>query len=394
MADSAQAPIPAAPEYKSVCYFVNWAIYGRNYQPQDLPADQLTHVLYAFANVKPDGTVFLTDTYSDLEKHYPTDSWNDKGTNAYGCTKQLYLLKKKHRHMKVILSIGGWTYSANFAGPATSPQGRATFAKTAVQLIQDMGFDGVDIDWEYPKDDNEAKAYVELLAAIRKEYGANKYLLTTACPAGPVNYEKLHMKDMDKYLDFWNLMAYDYSGSFDTHAGHQANLFHSDANPTSTPFSTDKAIQYYTSHGVAAHKIIMGMPLYGRAFLQTDGPGKSYNGVGVGSFENGIWDFKVLPKAGAQEHVDNKVGASWSYDAGQKMMVTYDNKAMAVQKTQYIKNKKLGGGMWWEASGDRKGDGSLIGTVVHELKNMDKSNNKLDYPHSKYDNIKGGMPGN
>ncbi|KAF7552524.1 hypothetical protein G7Z17_g4267 [Cylindrodendrum hubeiense] len=393
--------------FRSVAYYVNWAIYARKHRPQELPAEKLTHVLYSFANVRSDtGEVHLTDGWADTDIHWEGDSWNDTGTNLYGCLKQLNLLKKRNRNLKVLLSIGGWTYSSNFKGPASTPEGRQTFARSSVELLKTLGFDGIDIDWEYPQNADEARNFVELLAAVRQELDLyartlsnpnHHFEITVACPAGAQNYEKMDIRGMDRYLDFWNLMAYDYAGSWDQLSGHQANLYPSRENPSSTPFSTSSALEFYTRSGVHPSKIVLGMPLYGRAFENTDGPGRPFQGIGEGSWENGVHDYKKLPLEGFQEQSDGGCSATYCYNPQQRKLVSYDTPEMARIKAEYIKQHRLGGAMWWESSADKEGEASLIGTVVNTLGGphaLLRQDNCLEYPATKYDNLRNGFPQN
>jgi len=137
--------------------------------------------------------------------------------------------------------------------------------------------------------------------------------------------------------------------------------------------------------------VLIGCFSSGRAFESTDGLGKPFSGVGEGSWENGVFDYKALPRPGAQEIRDDESGASYSYDAAKRHLVTYDTVDMARKKAEWIKAQCLGGGMWWESSADKTGAESLIGITVDVLGVLEKSQNCLEYPESKYENLKNGL---
>lgn len=354
----------------------------------------LRHILYAFANVKPDsGEVVLSDVWSDQDIHYDGDDWNETGQNLYGNFKQIALLKRRHRHLKLLLSIGGWTYSPSFHPVVVSSSLRATFVSSAVKLVEDYGLDGLDVDYEYPENAEQAKGYTLLLGELRVALdnlqrhigGTGRFELTIAAPCGQDKYEKLDIAGMDKHLDFWNLMvrilrasfttyyspryvtitvaidrhmvgpflfyhlvrpnryAVDYAGSWDSKAGHQANVHHGH-------YSTAKAVNHY-AHSVHPSKLVIGMPLYGRSFLATEGPGTPFSGLGQGSWEAGVYDYRALPLPGATVHHDMDIIASWSYDKHKKEMISYDDEKVVRAKAEWILEHGLGGAMYWELSG-------------------------------------------
>lgn len=308
-------------------------------------------------------------------------------------------MKKANRKLKVLLSIGGWTWSANFPAAASTEATRATFAKSAVTIMKDWGFDGIDIDWEYPADDVEAANMVFLLQAVREEldsYAAqhasgHHFQLSIAAPAGQEHYAKLHMVELGDVLDHVNLMAYDYAGSWSSATGHNANLYSSQENPDSTPFNTDDAVRAYLNGSIPSEKLVLGMPIYGRSFEGTSGIGDAFSGIGSGSWENGVWDYKVLPKTGATVHYDDAAQAYYSFDANTNELVSFDPPDMVRKKVAYLQELGLGGSMFWEASADRSGSDSMVQVSAESLESLDHTQNWLDYPDSQYENIAAGM---
>ena len=188
-------------------------------------------------------------------------------------------------------------------------------------------------------------------------------LLSIASPAGPEKYGKLKFSDMTPYLDFYNLMAFDYVGNWSSVSGHHANLYPSTKFPSATPFSTDAAIRGYIKANVPSDKINLGMPLYGRDFQHTSGMGQDFSGVGKGSWDPGVWDYKALPQPGAVLDYDATAHASYTWDQTKGIIVSYDTLSVSKTKIQYIKDERLGGALFWELDGDRFGNRSLVASV-------------------------------
>ncbi|KAJ7072319.1 glycoside hydrolase [Mycena amicta] len=365
------------------CFFVNWGIYGRKFPPSLVPHEHLTHILYAFANIKAG---------SGEDIHYPGDSWNDSGVNL-----------KQHRHLRTLLSIGGWTYSPSFH-PVVVTAGAEShcLSPPPFELLEDFGF-----DWFRRRE--QAVGYAELLRELRhaldehaRKKGADyRFLLTVDCGAsvGRTTTRNSWSRKWNQHLDFWNLMAYDFSGSWDSTANHQANIF-------GGPLSASTAVEWYISQGVERSKVILGVPLYGRSFMNTEGPGKPFSGIGPGSWEQGVYDYRALPLPGSHMFRDEKAMASWSYDYQKRELISFDTAEVAKWKGQWIKQESLGGAMVWEMSGDKGspregmegGPGkepqpgqSLISVLHQEMGQPDRNHNWLRYEGSRFENMRNGM---
>ena len=313
------------------------------------------------------------DPFADFEKRYPGDSADgDEDFQSYGCVRQFLELKRIHRHLKVVLAIGGpgEFVAANFADLSASSTGRLNFVESSLALIKDCGFDGLNIHWEWPSSVSESSNYASLLGELRRaldefatRQGSKPLSLSIACPVRTEQYKVMNLQELDRHLDFWNLLAYDYAAeSISEVTAHQANVF-TGRDSLTTPYNPAQAVSDLLDHEVEPEKIILGCPLYGRGFANTDGLGKSFSGSPVGDFDEGIRDYKSLPLPGADVKLDPTANAAYTYDGEKKELFSYDNPASLAMKSVFIQSQQLGGAAFWEASGDRQGEGSLTTLV-------------------------------
>ncbi|MFE5895345.1 glycosyl hydrolase family 18 protein [Streptomyces sp. NPDC056462] len=364
-------------------YFTEWGVYGRNYHVKNLvtsgSASKITHINYAFGNVK-NGQCTVDDTYAAYDKAYTADQSVSGAADTWdqplrGNFNQLRQLKAKYPHIKVLYSFGGWTYSGGFGQAAANA---AAFAKSCKAVVEDPRwadvFDGIDIDWEYPNacgltcDTSGPAAFKNLMSALRTEFGSN-YLVTAAITADGSNGGKIDAADYGgaaQYLDWYNVMTYDYFGAFDADgptAPHSPLTSY--AGIPQAGFNSADAIAKLKSKGVPSAKLLLGIGFYGRGWtgVTQSAPGGSATGAAPGTYEAGIEDYKVLknscPSTGtiagtAYAHCGNNW---WSYDTPSTI----------AGKMTWAKNQGLGGAFFWEFSGDTS-NGELVTAINSGLK--------------------------
>jgi chitinase len=369
-------------------YFPEWGIYGRNFQVADVPAEQLTHLIYSFLDLKSSGEVSLFDSYAAVEKRFAADQtvsgeadqWyyppsDPRSTQTvWGNFNQLAQLKEKFPHLKVSIAVGGWTLSDHFSTVCATPAGRETFATSLARFLDSYRmFDGIDFDWEYPGGGGEAGNsentsdgvnYARLLELVRSKLDVlggqlgRRYEISVASPAGFDKIAKFNLTGLAPHVDFFNLMAYDFHGTWESTTGHQAG-FTGDA----VGYDIKTAVQAYLNAGVASRQIVLGAPLYTRAWSGVaDGGDGGYaeksSGAAPGSFEAGNYDYKDLlakvqdPTGGWKLYWDDRAQASYVYNTREKIFSSFETPTSIAQKAQWADDLGLGGMMFWDISND------------------------------------------
>jgi len=387
---------------KIIGYYTSWSVYVRNYHVPDIPADKINYINYAFANIdNATGTIKLGDYYADVDKWYPGDSWHPDSLR--GCFHQLQILKANNPHVKTFISIGGWTWSTYFSNIALTQQSREIFAASCVDFIQEYEFDGVDIDWEYPVSGGlgsniyrpeDKQNFTLLLAELRSQLDqAGDYLLTIAAPASPLIQENIEIDLIHQYLDWINIMTYDFHGPWggvpDPVTNFNTPLYVVPEDPTPEPyhssFNMSAAVEGYLGQGVPMEKLHASLAFYGRGFggvpNVNNGLFATYIGpANAGTWENGVFDYWDL----AQNYIDmngyvsywNDVAkVPWIYNPNTQNMISYDNPQSMEIKVNYIKSMNLGGVMFWEFSGDKYE--ALLNTIYQTVNDTTQNTQQI-----------------
>lgn len=351
-----------SPDYMVVGYVAGF----RNFDFSRINASSLTHINYAFANIINGEVMFGSEGIDNTDM-------NAEDISA------LSALKKINPDLKILVSVGGWGWSGNFSDAALTDSSRNRFAASAAKFIKEYSLDGIDIDWEYPNHPGAGNTYrpedvhnftlmlecvrehIDSLAAAegRKE----KYLLTIATGASEVYAANTELGPLSNYLDFINIMTYDFHHGASYQTGHHANLRVSSWDSPDGD-ATDRAVELHLNAGVPASKLNIGLPFYGRIWkgvepvnnglyraAATTGAGMPYAEV-----------LKTLADPAYTRYYDSSAASPFLWNERDSVFISYEDEVSIAERMQYLKEKGLAGVMFWEYTEDV--DGMLLRAIT------------------------------
>lgn len=419
-------------------FFEQWSIYGRGFTLADADReDEIAHLTdldYAFGGVLPAGgaasapsasnpvTCQSLDAWADYQTPYLTDVDGGKGVGASGLAgnfEQLAELKAKYPGLRPIMSLGGYTGSRFFSDAAATAQSRADFVSSCIDLFVKGNlpglapgagrgiFDGFDLDWEYPGNDNgqpgnhfspaDAHNYVLLVQEFRRELDRlsrvshQRYRLTAELPAGVKNATDVDAAALAAQLDDAVIMDYDFQGPWTRQGptGFDSNLFSSPQAPDTAQqprISVDSTVNYYLRRGVPARKIVIGVPYYGHGwtgvaagsndglYQPATGPAPSPDVTAQGTVlpgldggdPSGTTDYyELVNQPGYTWHTDLRSGATWLYNPTTQTFWSMGNPTEVLAKALYVDVRGLAGASIWDLSADYRNQ--LTGALTRGL---------------------------
>ncbi|MEV6312671.1 glycoside hydrolase family 18 protein [Streptomyces sp. NPDC051840] len=404
--------------YRTVGYFTQWGVYGRDFQVKDLDtsgtAAKLTHINYAFGNVSPEGRCFTgnvpgeADAWADyarpLDAAGSVDGVADTDTQRLaGNFNQLRELKAAHPGLKVMISLGGWSWSTHFSDAARTAESRKALVSSCIDLYIKGNlpvdgarggdgaaaglFDGIDLDWEWPGSAGDTdtvyrpedkRNFTALVHEFRTQLDAyakssrkgkpKHYELSAFVPTAPAKIDAgFDVPRIMRDFDFVNLQGYDFHVSGEATTAQQSALY------ARGDFSVDQTVRDWIRRGAPARKLVMGMPFYGQGWTGVtgggDGLGQPAAAPAPATWAAGYEDYKALKKladSGAYKvHRDTRNGHAWLFDG--TTLWTYDDPQVLRAKTSYVRERGLGGAMFWSLDGDTD-DGELMTAVDRGLR--------------------------
>nr|AJO25037.1 chitinase [Nilaparvata lugens] len=368
--DAVYAIVEAAP-LKLVCYYSlpdNESMTDQLW-PELVDPLLCTHILIAFANAD-NRTIQPTHT-SDVEIYH-----------------QIVDMKKQNPTLKVMISIQCFSNNGELAAVVDTKQSRQTFIASVVQFLVMHNFDGIDIDWEFPvwpgsdmKQLNDFTALLkELRTALASIQGDRKLISVAVAAPQTIVDAAYQVQKMAKYVDFVNLMAYDfhYFTSYLPITGPNAPLYQASFEQgIFTTLNTNWSAHYWLSKGMPLDKLVVGVPTYGHSFTLLNEENTGWDAPATGIGKEGLEGFVVYPdicrfldRENTKYVFDSEFKVPYTYNG--REWISYDNEQSLQYKADYIKSKGFGGVMIWSLNVDdfRASCGKNDFPLVRQVKNI------------------------